>query len=69
MAKVTKIFHDVFEDDSIVLSDETNADDIEDWDSLAQINLVSNIEKEFSVKFALGELEDLKKVVYKGDKL
>ena len=56
------IFHDVFDDDSIVVTEETNASIIEEWDSLSHIRLVAAIEKHFAVKFALGELQGLKNV-------
>ena len=46
----------------MIIEDSTNSDDIEDWDSLNHINLVSAIEKEFGIKFALGELTTLKDV-------
>jgi acyl carrier protein len=59
---VTDIFRDIFDEDDLVIQDSTNSDDIEDWDSLNHINLVSAIEKEFKIKFALGELEELKDV-------
>jgi len=62
LSKVQDIFRDIFDDESLVISDDTNADDIEDWDSLNHINLVSAIEKEFGIKFALGELTSLKNV-------
>ena len=35
---------------------------MEDWDSLTHVNLVTAIEKRYKVKFALGELQDLKDV-------
>tara|TARA_B110000003_G_C16219234_1_gene366683 strand:- start:32 stop:277 length:246 start_codon:yes stop_codon:yes gene_type:complete len=59
---VQDIFRDIFDEDDLVISDITNADEIEDWDSLNHINLVSAIEKEFKIKFALGELMTLKNV-------
>ncbi len=62
MAQITPIFHQVFEDDSIVLKRETTADDIDAWDSLSHINLVIAIEMEFGIRFALGELQALKNV-------
>ena len=37
--QLTEVFWDVFDDEDIVLTDDTTADDIEDWDSLEQINL------------------------------
>ncbi len=62
LARVTPIFHQVFEDDSIVIKRETTADDVDAWDSLSHINLVIAIEMEFNIRFALGELQTLKNV-------
>jgi len=59
---VQNIFRDIFDDDDLNIENRTNAEDIEDWDSLNHINLVSAIEKEFGIRFALGELESLKDV-------
>ena len=59
---VQEIFRDVFDDHSLILSNSTNSNTIEDWDSLNHINLVSAIEKEFEISFALGELNELKDV-------
>lgn len=53
---LNEIFAEEFEDEDIQLSDEMTADDIEDWDSLAQINLVVKIEKTFKVKFKMQEI-------------
>ena len=59
---IQDIFRDIFDADDLVISNTTNSDEIEDWDSLNHINLVSAIEKEFKIKFALGELMTLKNV-------
>lgn len=59
---VQEIFRTVFDDDSIVLTRETTADDIEDWDSLEQINLLVAIEKKFSIKFKLEDVKNLPNV-------
>lgn len=59
---VQDIFRDIFDEDDMIIEDETSSDDVEDWDSLNHINLVSAIEKEFKIKFALGELTTLKDV-------
>ena len=59
---IQDIFRDIFDADDLVISNTTNSDEIEDWDSLNHINLVSAIEKEFKIKFALGELMMLKDV-------
>ena len=60
--EITEIFRDVFDDDSLVIVDETNADDIEDWDSLEHINLVVAMEKRFNMKFNRKEVGELKNV-------
>ena len=57
---VQEIFRDIFDVDDLIIDDLTNSDDIEDWDSLNHINLVSAIEKEFKIRFALGELIEIK---------
>ena len=62
MKKLNEIFCNVFDDDTIVLTDETNANDIEDWDSLEQINLIVNIENEFGMMFDMAEVSDLANV-------
>ena len=60
--ELTEIYRDIFDDEEIELTDETTADDIEDWDSLEQINLLVAIEKKFSVKFKLDDVSHLANV-------
>ena len=60
--KLQEIFRDVFDDETVVLTDETTQDDIEDWDSLAQINIIVAIKKEFKVDFTMEEIGNLKNV-------
>ena len=62
LADVQDIFRDVFDEEELVIKDETNADDIEDWDSLAQVRLTVAIEKKFGIKFDFGELTALHNV-------
>lgn len=59
---LTEIFRDVLDRDSIVLTRETTAADIEEWDSLAHISLLVTIEKEFGINFSLREVEHLQNV-------
>ena len=66
-ARLTDIFRNVFDDDEIVLTDSTTADDIEDWDSLEQINLLVAIEKRFNIKFQLADVSHLENVGAMGD--
>lgn len=62
LEKVNEVFRDVFEDDSIIVKDETTADDIEDWDSLMHITLVSEIENSFGFKFKMKDVVGMKNV-------
>lgn len=62
LEKLIPVFHMVFDDDSIVLTPETTADDIDGWDSLTHMNLIAAVELTFKVRFALGELQKLKNV-------
>lgn len=60
--KLNEVFQDVFDDDEISVTETTSSDDIEDWDSLNHINLVVAVEKEFGVKFSMGETQKMKNV-------
>ncbi len=60
--KLTEIFREVFDDDSIVLKPETTAADIEDWDSVAHIGLIVAVEERLKIKFKSSELESLHNV-------
>jgi acyl carrier protein len=59
---LTEIFKDVFDDESIALTSETTADDIDEWDSLSQITLLVAIEKEFKITLTFVEVQNLKNV-------
>lgn len=61
-AAVQDIFRENFDDDSLVLTRETCADDIDEWDSLEQINLLTAMEKKFGLKFKLDDVRNLKNV-------
>jgi len=56
------VFADILDAPGLRLTRTTTAADVEGWDSLAHINLVVAVEKRYKIKFALGELQDLKNV-------
>lgn len=62
LARLTEVFRDVFDDDSIVISAETTANDIEEWDSIEHINLISAVEAAFGMRFQMKEVSGMKNV-------
>ncbi len=62
MTQLTEIFRDVFDDDTILIRDNTTADDIEDWDSLAHISLIEAVEQAFGMRFRMQEVSGMKNV-------
>lgn len=62
MRAVEEIFRDTFSDDSYQFSIDTTSDDIEEWDSLSHIRLLTAIESEFNFQFDLDEIEMLSSV-------
>ena len=60
--RLDEVFQDVFDDDRIHVNASTTADDIEDWDSLMHITLISAVEREFRMKFKMGEISSMKNV-------
>ena len=61
-SEVQDIFRDIFDDDELEITRETSAADIEDWDILAQMNLVVAIEKHFKMHFKVDEIAGLHNV-------
>jgi acyl carrier protein len=56
LAECTQIFQDVLDNPNIKLQKETKASDIEEWDSLAHIQLVVAVEKHFKIRFTTAEM-------------
>ena len=61
-ARLNTVFRDVFDDESITVTDATSASDIADWDSLSHIDLIVAVETEFNMKFSMGETTKLHNV-------
>ena len=60
--RLNEVFRDVFDDESIEVNENTTSADIEDWDSLEHISLMSAVEQEFGVKFTMGQVVTMKNV-------
>ena len=59
-AKLTPIFHDIFDDESIVLNPQLTAEDVDGWDSFKHVALMVQIERTFGVKFRTAEMESMR---------
>ena len=62
MKELNDIFIANFDDEDIVLTDETTSADIEYWDSLEQINIIMACEKKWNLKFNIQEVNKMKNV-------
>lgn len=62
MERLQKIFQDVFDDENLQISTDMNASDLEDWDSLHHITLLSAVQSEFGISFDLDEIIEMKYV-------
>ncbi|MBP5796964.1 MAG: acyl carrier protein [Bacteroidales bacterium] len=60
--KLTLVFHEVFGDNNIVLRNDMSAADIENWDSLTHMLMITKVEEVFGIRFKLKELNKLKNV-------
>jgi acyl carrier protein len=61
-AKLNEVFHDVFDDEEIVVTPELTADDVAGWDSLKHIRLLLTLERTFKIKFSASEVKKLENV-------
>jgi len=65
--QLTEIFRDLFDDDTIVLTPETTAKDVDGWDSMMHVNVVLAVEMRFKIKFKTSEVESLHNVGHLAD--
>jgi len=61
-ARLAGIFQDVFDDDSIQVTPELSAKDVDGWDSLTHIRLILTVERAFKIKFSTSEIGKLENV-------
>lgn len=62
LKELEKIFRDILDEESLILTAETTANDVDGWDSLTHIQLIVAIEKQFNVKFSSKEILSWKNV-------
>jgi len=61
-SKLNEVFRDVFDNESMNLTETSTASDIEDWDSLELVNIVVAVMQTFKIKFSIEELRRLENI-------
>lgn len=62
LTELNILFRGFFKNEELVIDDETTADDIEAWDSLNHMELISAVEKRFEITFDFNEIMEFEKV-------
>jgi len=62
LERLNEIFRDVFDDEDLIITRETSADDIAEWDSVMHVSLIIEIEKAFGIRFSSTEVAQLQNV-------
>ena len=62
LVDIQSIFRDYFDEGNLIISSETSMDNFEEWDSLAQMNLIVIMEKHFNIKFKINEISEIRTV-------
>lgn len=58
--KVQEVFREVFDDDCLIISDETSAKDVENWDSLSHLTMINEIECTFGIRIKMKDALNMK---------
>lgn len=62
LAKIAPIFKEVFNDDEMDVNMDLTADDIDEWSSISQTLMLTEVEKEFGIVFKLREVAEMDNV-------
>jgi acyl carrier protein len=56
---LTEIFHEVFDNDALVLKPEMTAADVKGWDSFKQVEILIAVQERFGLKLRSREIDGL----------
>ena len=57
--RLTEVFQDVFDDEDLTITTDTNVKELDGWDSLTHITLMAAIQDEFDVKYSIEQITEL----------
>jgi acyl carrier protein len=58
LSKINEIFRDIFNDETLQITEQSSAKDIDEWDSLNNIQIVIAVEKKFKVRFKAADIRN-----------
>jgi acyl carrier protein len=61
-SRLAVVFNDVFDDETIEITPQLAAKDVDGWDSLTHIRLILSVEKAFKIRFTTAEVGNLENV-------
>jgi acyl carrier protein len=62
LAVIQQLMREYFDEDDLVITPETTANDVEAWDSMSHLNIIIALEQRFKIKFMTSEVEALHNV-------
>ena len=62
LEQIRLVLADVFDDDELAVTEETTAEDIDGWDSFAQMQIIAGLEETFDIHFTIEEVVGFKSV-------
>lgn len=66
LSEIQDILRDIFDDENLIITEDTTSEDIEAWDSLTHIQLISILSKKYKKELSIeqmGEINSIKKIV------
>ena len=67
--KLNRVFREVFDSEDITVVDATTAKDVDGWDSLMHITLISEVEDTFDIRFAMRDVTRMQNVGEMADRI
>lgn len=66
LSEIQDILRDIFDDENLIITEDTTSEDIEAWDSLTHIQLISILSKKYKKELSIeqmGEINSIKKIL------